>query len=624
MIINRVKLNNFMHFSEVDLEVGEGIFFISGENRDQLTSDSNGSGKSALCQSIVWCLFDDLIRKGLLKDGVIGSERSWASVYVSVSKGDSHIEVTRFRKHPDYGNEVRVLLNGIDVTKHKVEDTNLLIESLLDLKSKIIYYCAYNDDDKPPFVSLSPSVMSKVISEILDTGRFDTYIKEIRSSIKDKGKYIDNSLPLVESKIQYKSSYTLELENIQSQIDEFDSEKVKKISEIKSKVSNIKSDIESYKSMTSGKLSIESALKDLSPSLEKLEVIRGELLTFRRKSDELSKKLSGVNNRFYKAEAELKSIQQSYDNIFNNMTGECMYCGNILHSSKKLDFKVSDISSKKDKAEAEMTIAEVDRDNLSEQIKELNLAIKKLNDQEAELRESTLSYSKLKEQLNEIEGVEQALKYLYQKLSDFLEEIEVVQKSEPSALFKNLSFKKDQISKIDLEIQEALKNIETSKSELFSLECLLKAVVSTKAQIFNNFIINLQDRINKNLEAISEGDYFCTLENKGEELLLNFSKGDSGESMSYHAFSKGEKTRISKAVSVSLNDIMNVGFYIDDEGLPGLDKSGVKYILDFVISITEAKTLLFVSHDEAVRDYFKGHCNIHVIKESGLGRVEVR
>jgi DNA repair exonuclease SbcCD ATPase subunit len=624
MIINRVKLDNFMHFSDVDVEIGEGIFFISGENRDQLTSDSNGSGKSALCQSIIWCLFDDIIRKGVLKDGVIGSEKGWASVYVSVTKGDRHIEVARFRKHPDFGNEVRVKLNGADVTKHKSEDTNSLIENLLDLKSKIIYYCAYNDDDKPAFVSLSPSVMSKVISEILDTSRFDLYIKEIRSSIKDKGKYIEKFMPLAESKINYKSSYAKELENIENQIVEFDSDKVKKISEIKLKVSQIKSDIESYKSMTVNKLSIESKLSELSPSLERLELIRGDLLRMRRKNDELSKKLSNVNNRFYKAEAELSSIQQSYDNIFNNMTGECLYCGNILHSSKKLDHKVSDISSKRDKAEAELAIAEVDKSNINDEIKELTLSIKKLSEEENEMREVSLAHSKLSSQLSEIEGVEHALKYLYQKLEDFIEEIDKIQKSEPSALYKNLSFKKGQISEIELEISDIFKNIETCKYELSCLEYLLRAVLSTKAHIFNSFIVNLRDRINRNLEVISEGDYFCNIENKGEELFLTFSKGGLNDSLPYQAFSKGERTRISKAVSVSLNDIMNIGFYIDDEGLPGLDKSGVKYILDFIISIADAKTLIFVSHDEAVRDYFKASSNIHIIKESGQGRVEVR
>jgi DNA repair exonuclease SbcCD ATPase subunit len=137
--------------------------------------------------------------------------------------------------------------------------------------------------------------------------------------------------------------------------------------------------------------------------------------------------------------------------------------------------------------------------------------------------------------------------------------------------------------------------------------------------------MSLQDKINENLQKISEGDYVCALKTKGEDCVLTFAKGSDAEGgCSYHVFSKGERTRISKAVSVALNDMMNVGFYIDDEGLPGLDRSGVRSVLDFVLSITGAKTLFFVSHDEAVRDYFKGSPNLHIIKENGKATVELR
>ena len=63
MIIKSIELNNFFIIgnAQVDLH-NRGLVRISGENHDDSTSSSNGSGKSALVEGIYWALFGDTLR----------------------------------------------------------------------------------------------------------------------------------------------------------------------------------------------------------------------------------------------------------------------------------------------------------------------------------------------------------------------------------------------------------------------------------------------------------------------------------------------------------------------------------------------------------------------------------
>jgi hypothetical protein len=626
MIIKSVRLYNFMHFEQVEIDIGEGVFFISGENRDETSSDSNGSGKSVFCQSIAWCLFDDILRKGVLKNGIIGPIDKWCMVSVLVEKDGQYILIKRYRNHPDFGHDVKIYIDGgEDKSKHKTEDSNKFIESLLGVNSKILYYCAYSDDDKEPFVALSPANLSKVVSEILDTGRFDKYLKEVKSLVKVKESEKITQESLLESDNRHIEVCHGDILNLESQIAEFDSDKSDRIKELRAKIKEIEVDISSQSELIEGKAPLIDKLSELRPTVDKVNLIRSEIVQLNRTKSNIEAELLQAEKRTYKISGDLRAVEESYDNIFNNMTGECRYCGNPLSISEKIDGKSESISKKRDTLVGELVLAEIDRDKVKGSLEKIVTSIKDLTDKEVEGREVVIQFNEALRQIGKIEEVETALKYLRDKLSTARTRLKEVQDSLPNALIKNKNEKQDYLEKLQTAKSERLDNIVSLDTEVEALKVLSRAISNTKSSIFNHFIISLQDKINDNLMKISEGDYSCTLSVKGEDCMLTFVKTSaSDEGSSYHVFSKGERTRISKAVSVALNDMMGVGFYIDDEGLPGLDRSGVGHVLDFVLSITAANTLFFVSHDEAVRDYFRAYPNIHIIKERGKGTIELR
>src|SRR5699024_406671 len=175
--------------------------------------------------------------------------------------------------------------------------------------------------------------------------------------------------------------------------------------------------------------------------------------------------------------------------------------------------------------------------------------------------------------------------------------------------------------------EEAVEYIEELEEKELSVEAglaLEEALKRTKAGLFNGFILELRDKINHNLRELTSGDYHCKLIEEKGELGFGFINGLKDEYLPYHSFSEGEKVRIAKSCSMALNDMLNVGFLFDDEGLNNLDGQGARDVLQFIHSQGSGKSIFFVSHSATVKDYFTAARNIHVIKEDGVSSVEVR
>ena len=72
MDILNLKIENFLIIGQANINLSNrGLCRIAGENSDDTTSSSNGSGKSALIEAIYWCLFGETLRNIKSADGVV-------------------------------------------------------------------------------------------------------------------------------------------------------------------------------------------------------------------------------------------------------------------------------------------------------------------------------------------------------------------------------------------------------------------------------------------------------------------------------------------------------------------------------------------------------------------------
>jgi DNA repair exonuclease SbcCD ATPase subunit len=625
MILKYLEVKNFIVFEDVSLSLGEEAFFITGQNNDKMSSTSNGAGKSTLCQAIVWCLFDDILRKGMLKDGVIGPFEEWCQVRLTVEKDEREIVIDRVRNHPTRGHDIKIFINGEDKSLHSASDTNAYIEKLLGVTSNIVYYCAYTDSSKEPLVSLTSATLHKVVCEILDVQRFDDYLKEIKSFRKHVEVVHAALIQSVSSDETRLKECEKDIAFLKSEITSFEATQRQSVSELEKQLAECAVEIADYQGMLVKKDSVESSYRELAAQVKDIESFNGILKQAKTRRQSYEDTVSKCSKRFHMAEAELEKAEEAYDNIFNNISGMCQFCGHEIAGSKHLDTYAAQISNRRDNAKADLIDAEID---LKEKQKELQAFLQEVAqmEQQLEANQDLLStFNKLKSKMEAFEKVKAGLDYC-QKLERQLKgQLSVVKSGSAMTLKTNLRAKETLRTELKTSLLNSIEQISLREKEAKACSALEGAIKSTKTALFNNFIVEFQDRINDNLEAMTSGEYHCSFHDKNGELAMVFTDSSkNGRYLPFSVFSTGERARISKAASMALNEMLSVGFMIDDEGLEGLDAEGSVSVLDFILGRSNGKTLFFVSHSSVVNDHLTTGMNIHVVKESGRSTIELK
>jgi DNA repair exonuclease SbcCD ATPase subunit len=626
IIIESIKITNFVSIKEASLELGGDIFFVTGENRDEMSAASNGAGKSLFLQAIGWGLFEDTPRKGMLKDDVIGPFNSYCEVSLTLSKGGQSVTICRTRKHPEKGSGASVYIDDSeDLSRHSKAETDKFIEEILGFNSKIFYYCIYADSDKEPLVSLTSAKLNAVVAEILNTQRFDDYLSYVRKVKKAATAAYESEASSRRHLLEAAKLCSRDIEENEQRLKQFESDKKDKISKLKESLKKSEQEKAEFLALLEGREAVKVKLEGLTGEIAEAEELNVKVNSAQKSVTHLQKRLEVATTKFNKAKLEVDKSEEAYDNIFNNVTGSCSYCGNALQNSDTLSSHSKMFAARRDEAKASLIEAEVDL-NLRRQ--ELAEAEQTLEERRKELDskvESTKTYQKLQRKAEAYSQVEASLRYCEKEISRLKGEIESVKKTTPVLIMQDLKKLNERKISLDQELSQATENLRNAELGVEACGLLEHHIASTKAGLFNTFVIELQERINANFADMTEGEYDCSFEQRDEELMMVFTNSSkNGVYLPYSVFSRGERARISKAAAMALNDMVGAGLLIDDEGIEGVDDGGGAALLDFIIEKSENRSLFFVSHKDFVKDYFKGHQNIHIVKENGVTSVELR
>lgn len=619
--LTKLEIHNFCTLESVDIDLGPRVFLIRGENRDEASATSNGSGKSLLCQSIVWCLFNDIIRKDMRADDVIGTNDKWTSVCVELTKHNQLIRVERYRNHPKHGTKSILFINGELEEVHTKTDDKIV--QILGISSKTLYHFSYSDPDRPPLVSLTPAGVKAAVSEMLDIQRFDDYLKEIRDRLSIKKTDLRSLQSIFEDfgeqmRKLYDKKQSLEMSGLT-----FESDRKERIDKLEQDLLVIRTDLAALPDYAEQKEQVEEAIAsfgDISDSLQQLN----------KKMKNIQDDLSKANTSRVKAQALLVKCRAAVEdkrkakaNIDNNSSGMCGYCGNALSDSKHLGKILDSLSMEVEEALVKESQYQVRVNELEVIISKLenkkNSVGRKIDEHQDEFKE----FMSLQNKLAKIEKAIAGQQKLFFAEEKVLAKIASVKAEKPpsSSGIEVIDNQIDGMTDRRNEIHRSLEEIEQDMSDLKELD---KAVSQMKVGIFNNFIHSLYSRIQDYLDQMTGGDFEVKMqEKKGELSFLFSSPSKEGKFWHYNVFSTGERARIRKAVQVALESLVDAGFWIDDEGLDGVDPGGLPLILDFIFGDrVKNKTVFIVSHQTALNDYFEDYPVINVIKENGISRVE--
>ena len=163
MLLQRLRLHNFLIFDEVDLDLRDvKLASIIGQHVVDRRR-SNGSGKSALVESIYYALFDQTRSKSKL--GIVRTGQKQCNVELEFRVGAHDIRVNRTRSS-DGTSSAKIWVDG-RLAGDKIKTVNDVIEQRLGIDGdlfQLIYF--FKQNDQFGFAEANPSDRKNVLAKV--------------------------------------------------------------------------------------------------------------------------------------------------------------------------------------------------------------------------------------------------------------------------------------------------------------------------------------------------------------------------------------------------------------------------------------------------------------------------
>ena len=175
MRINEVEIRNFYSIknAKVRFDKYKGIVLIEGKNRD--TGGSNGSGKSAIIEAVVWGLFGKTVRKSTEEALVNNASKKNCEVTITVNDD----VVIHRSKRPT---ALEVVVAGDDRTQANFTATQAFIEKQILKTSYKVFLAStlFGQQNSIEFINATPDDKRTIIKNFLNLD----HIFDMRDSVK--------------------------------------------------------------------------------------------------------------------------------------------------------------------------------------------------------------------------------------------------------------------------------------------------------------------------------------------------------------------------------------------------------------------------------------------------------
>ena len=589
---NSLHIEGFMSIGEADIDFTSGGFtLVKGINRcSQDMAKSNGSGKSSIWESIIWCLTGETIRGSKAVENMNRPGGTLITVDFNVDK-DSYI-VTRTKNHSQYKTNLFITVNGKDCSGKGIRDTEKILKDyLVDLDASLISSVIILGQGLPAkFTSNSPSGRKEMLERM---SKSDYMIQDLKTRVSTRRSEVENmkrdaedahlkvltTLTNTQRSIKDVDGQLSNLEDITLQKEKADSlcEEQKAIVE---EISDLEQD------------ATKNDVAELRSEIDKQTIfyeskINGAFEEDERISD-VKIKLNSMNNAVAFLRDEIQSLKAIRD--------VCPTCGQKLIGVVKPDTSAKEKSLKElsDNSVAlsiELKELEQARSNKVMQLKdERNKVIGGLNEKAAELMqraksiEKQLRYKKEQYTLNEME---------YKRISESILKHDSVK-----------SVLEETKSKYELQIPlllESKKSFETKIEELAeSVKVLQKFDTVLKRDFRGILLKNVVEYINNSVNEYGKyifdsASISFSIESNNISIKLN--------NKEYEMLSGGEKQKVDVIVQFAIRDMLcaYLGFdcnlLVLDEIFDSIDSIGCEKVIQLITTkLTGVNSIYIISH----------------------------
>lgn len=337
MKILKIEIENFLTIGKIEANLdNKGLVLVQGENIDDTSQESNGSGKSSFPDAISWALYSETAR-GETGNAVINrtaGKNCRVAVLVEDDNGIRYL-IARHRKHKEHKNRLLAtqLPDGegeeIDLTKGTDKLTQEVVNKIMGCSVEVFNAAVYMGQERmPDLPSMTDKMLKTLVEEAAGIDRLQAGYEIARQRLNDaKNRLSENEKEAVraESKVEACQSALNSTE---------DSEKTWEV-ERKEKMRSLASQIKKERGVFDGKEEAAQAkLDEIESEIEKVDSKIASFSGEKEKEAELGRALSEAESEAKMAEreltrvaGELRKLKAEYESIENRIGTDCTECG---------------------------------------------------------------------------------------------------------------------------------------------------------------------------------------------------------------------------------------------------------------------------------------------------------
>lgn len=548
---NKIDIQGFMSIKDSSVVLEDrGLVFVKGINEFEPKSQSNGSGKSAIFESIIWALTGYTSRNS--SSVVNRFSDTGAKVHLSFYVDTVEYSVTRTEKHYELGTSLKIIKNGEDISGNTTTKSKAILkEELPQLNYDMLTSIIVLSQGLPGRLSsLKPSARKSRLEEL---SSMESYLQELDAKTTETNRVL--SAKRVEC--------VTELTRIETTINNNKGSIIRsqaKIQEIEEKAGKIisKEVYESYLKESEELATVSSnnfnIITDLNMTLSKL----------RMEYQDIANKVSNAKSNILRLNNEKSSSSAS---------GICPTCNRPITSIEVVEQFRQNLDNQ---INGEMEIVKLEAPKLLDLQSKINEYESKINEVNEATRVANSRLSEIRVPISMYESFSSSTDYLHETIKDCTEA--------NAKLLTDKVTKETELTEIakDLELLSYVKKSMSRKLRSFLLKGTVD-YINSKAKIYSSMMFQEQGMV--------------SIEINGNNLDIKL--GDQ----SFEELSGGEARRVDLILQLCQRDLaknesgFSSNILVLDEVLDYLDSQGVEDAINLIESkSSDTESILVVSH----------------------------